>query len=295
MIALLCLALAATPAPPTHAPAPTGASPGDQLKEARDLFDYGSYDAAASLADRLLAGTALDRERDQIEAYRILGLSRYFLHDERATRAAFVHQLSLDPDFQLDPFYVPPPAITLFESIRRQEAGLLGPIRDRLRSAKRELGLEEEAHRKLLAAEKPETKIQIIHEQIERRNVAVALLPLGAGQFQNGDRRLGFILLGAEIATAAASLVAYDWFEQHRLPDGNFDPSLRGTPEAVRGIQIGAGAGFFALWAFGIGEAIWHFNPTVIVQTGEAPTAAPHAALVPLPGGAAATFSMPFR
>ncbi len=295
---LLLLAADPAPAPPPGRPATPA------LQDARDYFAYGTYGAAAELAQRLLGGAALERVSDRIEACRILGLSRYFLHDEKAARSAFLQLLSLDPDYQLDPFYVPPPAIAVFEQVRHDYAGILEPLREQKREERREA--RRETTEKPAASKggtgAPEPQVRIVHEQIERRNPGLALLPFGIGQLQNGERTLGFTLLGAEALTAAASFVCYDWFQQHRLPDGNFDPSLRGVPETVRAVQIGTGAAFFALWAFGIGDALWRFNPIVVVRTDPdaaapppAPAPTPHASLVPLPGGAAAIFSLPLR
>ena len=43
----------------------------------------------------------------------------------------------------------------------------------------------------------------------ERHSLVVALVPFGAGQFQNGERSKGWWFLGAESALAAISLGAF--------------------------------------------------------------------------------------
>ena len=311
---------AAPPAPP--AGGAVAATPTELLKQAKANFDYGNYPQAAAICARLLAGRELERSQEQVEAYRLLGLSRYFLHDPEGAHEAFLNLLSLDPDFQLDPFYVPPPAVALFEKVRTDNQTLLQPIRDRRRAAQEQLRLEEVARQRLLAqAGLPPPTVRIVHEQLERRNPAIALLPLGIGQFQNGERTLGFVLAGAEAATLATSFVSYSWFQGHRIQDGTFDPSLQSTAIAVRALQIGTGAAFFGLWAFGVGEALWHFNGTVIVKTEEddgasppsptdrqspsppsappsaparAPAAPVHVSIAPLPDGVAGSISLNF-
>ncbi len=296
MIALALLLFAA--APPAAPPPP--ASPTELLRQARDNFAYGSYQAAATIADRLAGARLLERPADQIEALRLLGLARFFLGDPDRARQAFVNLLSLDPDYQLDPFYVPPQAIAFFEKIRRENEALLTPIRERRRATQEAQRLEDEARARLLAQTTPPPAAapRVVRERVERRSPAVALLPFGAGQFQNGNSWLGFTLLGAELATAAASVVAYAWIEQQRLPDGNFRPQDTAAVANVRTAQISTGALFYALWAFGIGEAFWHFSSTVVVPEGrsgpDGEKSPVHASLDPLPGGAAGSLAVEF-
>lgn len=301
MIALW-LALAVAAAPPAAAKVdPAPANPVDALRQAKDSFDYGSYDQAAKLAEQLTTTHALERPQDQMEAYRILGLARFFLHESVAAQDAFLNLLSLDPDYQLDPFYVPPQAISFFESVRSQNQTLLQPIRERRRAAEQAIAAEEEARQKLLAQAKApppeEPKVKVVNVRVERHNPALALLPFGVGQFQNGNPKLAWGLLVSEVAVAGTSFGTFWWLE---LKNGTLQPSQNNSAALVRDVSNATGATFFALWAFGIGEALWHFNSTVTVREEEAPAqpakpaAAPKASVsfAPLPGGGMGTFAL---
>ncbi len=307
MIALSVLLLAAAAPAPPAAPAETAPaqSPGETLRQAKNSFDYGSYEQAAKLAQQLVDAHALERPQDQIEAYRLLGLSRYFQHQEAPARDAFLNLLSLDPDYQLDPFYVPPQAIAFFEGVRTENQALLQPIRERRREAQHALELEEEARKKLLTQAKAppdDAKVKVVNVRVERHSPALALLPFGAGQFQNGNPKLAWGLLVPEVVLGAASVFGYSWYLLHRLPDGNFNAQDYDTAIAMRAVQIGSGAAFLGLWAFGAAEALWHFNSTVTVREEDAAPQKPpqgsgvkaSASVTPVPGGAMGSVALRF-
>ena len=305
---------------PAAAPAPTApsepfvvANPAETLRQAKNTFDYGNYNSAAAMTDQLLASKQLDRAADQQEAYRILGLSRFFLKQTAPAQNAFLNLLALDPDYQLDPFYVPPQAIAFFESVRTDNQALLQPIRERRRATREAQRQEEAARQKLLSQTKPgeaEAKVTVVNVwRQSQHSPLLALLPFGAGQFQNDSPRLGWALLATEGALAGTSIFSYAWYETHKLPDGNFTSSDYSSAFVVRGVQIGTGAAFFAFWAFGVGEAFFHYKSTVTVKeenttptTAPAanpapsppPASAPQAAIVPIPGGAAGSVMFRF-
>jgi hypothetical protein len=312
---LLLLAATASPAAlPANAAAPPVAGPAETLRQAKNTFDYGNYTSAAAMTDQLLSSRQLDRTADQVEAYRILGLSRFFLHQSVPARDAFLNLLSLDPDYQLDAFYVPPQAISFFENVRTDNQALLQPIRERRRATQEAQRQEEEARQKLLAQTRPADtgpKVTVVNIwRPERHSALLALVPFGAGQFQNGSPKLGWPLLATEGALAGTSIFCYAWYDLHRLPDGNFTSADYNSAFAVRAVQISTGATFFALWAFGAGEALFHFQGTVTVKDEEttsptppppsspapsAPrTSAPQAAIVPIPGGAVGSLMFRF-
>lgn len=75
---------------------------------------------------------------------------------------------------------------------------------------------EAELRRQQEERERRERERQIIIEQMARQQVItrqnsrlVALVPFGVGQFQNGQRTLGWTLLGTQAALAAASVATF--------------------------------------------------------------------------------------
>ncbi len=64
-----------------------------------------------------------------IDARKYLGLSYYLMNREQDMREEFQKLLYLDPDYQLDPFSIPPPIIEVFEHIRTDMRPQLDVIR----------------------------------------------------------------------------------------------------------------------------------------------------------------------
>lgn len=297
---LLALLLAAEGAPAPLDPALT-LGPQEALKQGKAAYEYGNYAATIDQLEKLTRGRALESPTDQVEAFRLLGLAHFFAKQPDDARRAFLNLLSLDPDFQLDALYVPPPAIAFFEKVRADNQALLEPIRLRRRATQQAIAQEEAARQRLLAQTlgngAPPT---VIRERIDRPNPALALLPFGIGQFQNGNRPLGIALATLEALTLAASIGCYVWVESQRLPDGNYSASTYPTTVTVREIQIATGAGFGALWLAGAGEALLKLRAPIVtregVTTDPPPTDPPApklgATVAPIPGGAEGTLSL---
>lgn len=269
----------------------------EKLRQARANFDYRNYGPAADLAQELIDSRALERTSDQIETYRILGLSRFFQGRTEEARIAFINLLSLDPDFQLDPFYVPPQAVAFFERVRADNQSLLQPIRERRRAAQEALRQEEEARARLLnqgQAAQP----QIIREQVVRPSPAVALLPFGVGQFQNGDTGLGVAFAVTEAVAAITSVSCYVWVESQRSSSGYFPSSVYSTAVTVRDVQIATGIAFFVLWAGGAVEAVLNLKAPTVVRVPEspAPESKPglRASIAPTRSGASGSLAFDF-
>jgi hypothetical protein len=125
----------------------------------------------------------------------------------------------------------------------------------------------------------------------------IALLPFGAGQFQNGDKALGAGFAAAEVLTLATSVVCFFWVTNQANPDGNYSASTYPTALNVREVQIGTGIGFGALWLLGSAEAFWHMRQPTVTREEAAPSTAPSvvgASFEPLPGGGMGSLKLSF-
>ncbi len=254
------------------------AAPSDSdLKRARDRYEFGAWADAAG-AVREILGTRSDLSESQtVEAYRILGLAEYQLGDRAQARAAFVKLLSLDPDFGLDPFLVPPPIVEFFDKVKREHEPDLGPLRERKRQLKEQLRLAEEARRKLLAEEQarsgPPAKILRVEEHIYLFN----WLPLGAGQFQNGHRTKGIAIATGELVAGLVNIGAILWHNQVASNRNRFcyvagapDCSSPPIPDSDRRLlnnldlarYISAGL-FWAVYAYSVVDAHIYYVPRV--------------------------------
>jgi tetratricopeptide (TPR) repeat protein len=263
---LLALALAAPP----------------DLKRARDRFEFGAYADAAGTLNRFLATDPKLTEDEAVDAYRMLGISEFQLGDQPQARTAFVNLLSHDPDYALDPFLVPPAVVEFFDRVKREYEPTLAPLRERKRVLREQARLAEDARRRLLAEEQartgPPTKVVRVQERLYLFN----WMPLGAGQFQNGDRAKGVAIAAGEVVFGAVNIGAllfHNQIAQDRTrscisgqpgcsnpPYSDSDRALLGRVDAVKYISAGL---FWALYAYGVWDAHRHFVP--IVETEVAP------------------------
>jgi hypothetical protein len=258
---LLALALAAPPA---------------ELKRAKDRFEFGAYaDAAAILRQFLAKDPALDDD-EAVDAYRMLGIAEFHLRDTAAARAAFVNVLSFDPDYALDPFLVPPPVVEFFDAVKKEHEPALAPLRERKHALREQQRLADEAKRRLLAEEQarsgPPTKVIRVEERLYLYN----WMPLGAGQFQNGDRAKGTAILAGQVVAGIVNLGAIVFHNQlaedrsrlcisgqpgcARPPYTDSDRVLLDRAEAVKYVSA---ALFWSLYAYGVWDAHQHYVPRV--------------------------------
>lgn len=270
MIALALLTALTLTAPP-------------ELKRAKDRFEFGAYADAAGTLRQLLAGNPVLTEAEAVEAWRILGISEHQLGDLPHARAAFVNLLSFDPDYALDPFLVPPPIVEFFDRVKREHEPALAPLRERKRALREQERLADEAKRRLLAEEQtragPPTKVVRVQENLYLFN----WMPLGAGQFQNGDRAKGTAIAAGQTAAALVNLGAILFHNQiaddggrsctggqpgcSRPPYTDSDRRLLGRVEAVKYVSAGL---FWALYGYGVWDAHRHFVPIIETEIGPA-------------------------
>lgn len=268
MIALPLLLALALVAPP-------------ELKRAKDRFEFGAYADAAGALRHLLGGDRELSEGEAVDAYRMLGISEYHLGDLPQARAAFVNLLSQDPDYALDPFLVPPAIVEFFDRVKKEHEPALAPLRNRRRALREQQRLADEAKRRLLAEEQartgPPTKVVRVQERLTLFN----WMPLGAGQFQNGDRAKGTAIAAGQVALAAVNIgaiVLHNSLAEDRSrsclsgqpgctqsPYSDSDRRLLGRVEAVKYVSA---ALFWALYGWGVWDAHQHFVPIVETEIG---------------------------
>ncbi len=247
-----------------------------ELKRAKDRFEFGAYADAAGALRQMLAKTPDLAPQDAIEAYRMLGIAEYQLGDRAAARSAFVSLLSVDPDYGLDPFLVPPPIVEFFDRVKRDNEPALAPLRERRRALREEQRLADDAKRRLLAEEQmragPPSKIVRVEERIYLLN----WMPLGAGQFQNGDRAKGTAIAAGQLVFGLVNVSAILFHNQlsqdgsrtcvsgqpgcSRPPYKDSDRTLLSQIEAVKYVSAGL---FWALYAYGVWDAHRKFVPRI--------------------------------
>jgi hypothetical protein len=249
-----------------------GSAPSEQFDRARIAYEKNDYGRVISLVRPLLYPTIQLSSSEQVaEAHRLLGIAFFKTRDEAGAEREFSILLNNNPDFHLDRL-VDGAEVAQFVDTMRQK------MEDELRRIKELERQREEAERKRKAAEEVERRKHAERIYIERTYTQnpyfVNFLPLGAGQFQNGEKRKGYAFLVGESVLGAASLSL--WITKHELyPDGKYPRSDEGTAQTIQVARITTGGAFFALWALGVWDSLKHYQPVVIKESPYIPTPAP--------------------
>lgn len=282
-LALSCLLLAGAAA--------AQVVPEREVEIARALYDAGKYAEALQRATDAL-GLANFSEVERVKLQEVAALSAFNLGDTKAAQASFLNLLKLNPDYILDPFAVPPPAIKLFDQVRKEHADALNMVRQQL-ALRLEQQKREQAERERLAKEQEERRrraqeaaTEMTVRSIEKRSILVNFIPFGAGQFQQGRVGWGVAFAVSEGVMAVLNLVSFfaieSLFDDERrvwtdrvTEDGTgvYVEVLRRVPASRRterdvwtGLKYGTGIAFYALWAAGIAEALVHHQEETVTE-----------------------------
>lgn len=294
--------------------------PERELEIVKAQFDAGNYSEALKRTNAAMA-VANFSDGQRVDLHRIAALSAFNLGDGEGCAQHFLQLLQLNPDYVLDPFAAPPPALRRFEQVKKDNGDALNLVRQQLAlraEQERRAGAEREKQR--LAEEERRRRLEdlsrgVTVRTVERQSMLVALLPFGAGQFQQGRNSVGVTFAVTEGALALTSLLGYlahqaiytphtfSWTDR-LTADGRYSvtvnwipPARQGEADAWRWLTNLAGAGFYAAWALGAVEAGWHHQGQSVTETKEtilAPPPAHSLRLQLVPGGAGATLSLGF-
>jgi hypothetical protein len=266
-----------------------------EVEIVKALFDAGKYSEAKARSLSTLATLTLS-DTQKIALYQFAGIAAFNLGEVDNAKSSYLELLRINPDFELDPFRFAPPALKLFETVRKSNASELDRVRQLIISARERAALERQTKEAAEAKQRIQTAgSEVLVRTVYRNSLVLNFLPFGVGQFQQGRTGLGVTLAVSEGVLAFVSVLAF-WaieglFENvvFELPDRvtpdnqPFRLSLRRIPESKktevavwRALKYGAGGGFFAVWAFGVVDALLHHVPESVVETKQA---APRASL----------------
>ena len=249
-------------------------SPGEELERGRNAFLRGEYERAISVLHPLVyPDLRLDSENDVIQVHRMLGVAYLFENHPAEARGEFRKLLELAPDFRFDPLLNPPRVVEFFNEVVRAQRAELGDIEARL---------------KRIEAEQSRHDGEILERRVERRSYVLNFVPFGAGQFQNGQRKKGWMFLGIEGTLAATSIAAFATNfalygvrpERHCLDDvmpqpsgasgicpaNRIDRSDENLSRNLTRLQVVTGALFFATAIWGAVDAVRGFQDSVVIE-----------------------------
>jgi len=252
--------------------APT--SPHDAFDRGRTAFERAEYKRAIEILSPLLyPEMLLDSEGEVVQAHKMLSVAYLFENKPDEARREFLELLRQRPSFRFDPLLDSQRVVTFFDAVLKEHQAEIARFK-RLKDEK-DAALAAKNQRTL----KQLQPAAIVH--YERHSLGVAMIPFGAGQFQNGERRKGWWFFGVETALSAVSLGAfvtnfalYGFSSELPCndadnPDGiacrpdKVDHSPEETSRWLTRVQVGSGVAFFGVAIWGVIDAVRNFKQEV--------------------------------
>lgn len=256
------------------------ASPAEELNRARDAFRRSDWAAAIPVLSSLLYPTPrLASEEDIYEAHLLLGMCAFEGGDRATAVREFEEAIVLQRERKLGTGVFSDAAVALYEERRLALAE-----KYRLEAEARALALEREQYRRLIES-------MVV---VEKRDYYVNFIPFGAGQFQNGHTRKGIAFATAQGVTGAVSAGIWMYLVGTYGLSGQVPVAEANSVRRLQQLEIGAGALFLGLAAWGVVDALVHYQPSVVRRPDESllppdlrprPPAAPGPSPAPAPGG----------
>jgi hypothetical protein len=236
------------PARPTSA-APAAPAASFQLARARAEFERGEYQRVAdTLAPELYPKNKIPTVGELKEAHYLLGSSYFFLNRQDLARQEFTALLFLDPAHELDPAVDPPRVYAFFQTLKHELAEKLQLL---------------EANRKVDPP--PPSREVLIETTIREPAPAVTnFVPLGYGQFRNGQKGKGWFFLASEALLGGTSIALFTYQAV------NYD-KIRN----LQIMQIATGSLFLVLYGVGVYDSFTNQKPVVETKRSERPLDTP--------------------
>ncbi len=243
------------------------ANPSQDVARARGEFDQGNYKDVIGLLVPQLYPKPLIGDEGELKEARYLLAEAYFFSDQREkSEEQFVALLFIDPTFRLDPVLEDPDVYGFFEDIRKKRKTEL----EEIERIKREAAA---------AAARPKTQI-IIERELHDTSILPNFIPLGYGQFRNGDRRMGYVFLISEGVLFGTSLGLFlAQAIQYGVPSmyPREDESALITRQAI---QVGTGGLGLLIYGIGVVHAIYSMKPSIVETRREIPIEKPKTSFV---------------
>jgi len=243
------------------------ANPSQDVARARGEFNQGNYKDVIGLLVPQLYPKPRISDDELKEARYLLAEAYFFSNQQDKAEEQFVALLFIDPTFTLDPVLEDPKVYGFFEAIRSER-------KDQLEELER---LRREA---AAAAARPKTQI-IIDREHHDTSILPNLIPLGYGQFRNGQRRWGYVFLISEGVLFGTSLGLFlAQAIQYGFPTSMYPPEDRSALLTRQVIQVGTGGVGLLIYGIGVLHAIYNMKPAIVETRREVPIEKPKTTFV---------------
>lgn len=270
LVALASALLAATPAPKQE----PRATPRESFERGRTAFGRAEYKRAIEILHPLLyPEVLLDSEGEVVQAHRMLGVSYLFTSQPEEAKREFHKLLELRPDYRFDPLLDPQQVVDAFNAVVKEEESEIAAIERRRKQRDAEIAERLKREARLHG--------QTTILRYERHSYLLNFVPFGAGQFQNGQRRKGWLFLGVELGLAAISVGAFATnvalYGSHpyrscnlmpvtgACPAQDIDHGQEDTSRDLLRVQLVSGGLFFGAAIWGVIDAVRHYQRDVLL------------------------------
>jgi hypothetical protein len=164
-----------------------------------------------------------------------------------------------------DSLVFPPPVVERFLRVRETMFDVIRKAEDERVRRALELASEQEAR-----AKRERQRVAALEELAQRGSIVIpksrwfALVPFGVGQFQNGDKPLGYVFLTSELLLAASTLTSIG-VQTHLVYEANrvdkVDPSINGRLDDWHSAVVYSSYAWLGVSVIGIIEAQLSFVP----------------------------------
>lgn len=195
-----------------------GGASADEFEEfanARNAYEAGDYETAVPRLEEIRAKQPKNKGLVE-EVNKLLAVSYLFLGNQAEAEKSFIEILTDNPDFALDPLMFPIDVTDFFTAVKARHAERLAALSAE-RAAEEAARRAAEEKRKSLEAERLKRNVYLGRDT-QRRSPLVALMPFGAGQFQNGHTTKGSLFLAGELLLTAAAVTTFALHESLRRP-----------------------------------------------------------------------------
>jgi hypothetical protein len=284
LVALAGALLVATPAQKPEA------TPREAFDRGRTAFGRAEYKRAIEILHPLLyPEVLLDSEGEVVQAHRMLGVAYLFQGQLEEAKREFHKLLELRPDYRFDPLLDPQQVVDAFNAVVKEEETEISAIEMRRKRRDAEVAARLQREARL----HPPTATAVYYE---RHSYLLNFVPFGAGQFQNGQRKKGWLFLGVEAALAAVSVGALTTnfalyganpyrkcvaqsgttASADPCPAGSaIDRSQENSSRTLLHLQLVSGGLFFAAALWGVVDAVRHYQRDVLLTEPVTPAPPP--------------------
>ena len=207
----------------------TALAESEEFQKAYTVYAYGDYNEAAKQFHALLYPLRLKDEKEILRAHQYLGICYYILTQRLAAENEFRAILRIYPQYSLDPLFTPPDILGFFETVRLEARG-----------------------------------------EVQRKKALffLSFIPFGVGQFQNGQKVKGYVLLGTEGAALVTNLVTFYARKTMETSPNHYWKRDVVLANRLQDAQLVAFWVFVGAALYGIVDAVWNFSPKEIESGG---------------------------